>query len=157
MWKEQALARREGEVQTSPTTNDLLLAHDRKDRTHSAARDWQRAQEEGGLPESRAPQVPISQVFTVSKDCLEFKPSTYLHWEPTNSSDRVGQGVVIKARNQTQTRPDQSMGAASGPGLTSLGCTFLGLLPPMIFLPGQFFTKFDTSGLPRPNFKSRVP
>lgn len=95
------------------------------------------AQGEGGLPESRAPQVPASPVFTVSRGCLEFKPSTYLHWEPTNASGRVGQGVVIKAKNQTQTRPDQSMGAASGPGLTSLGCTFLGL-PPVIFLQGQF-------------------
>lgn len=40
MWKEQALAGREGEVQTtSPTTNDLLLAHDGKGRAHSVARD----------------------------------------------------------------------------------------------------------------------
>lgn len=68
---------------------------------------------------------------------MEFKPYTYLHLEPTNSSGRVGQGVVIKAKNQTQTRPDQSTGAASGPGLTSLGGTFLSL-PPRIFLPGQF-------------------
>lgn len=40
MWKEQALARWEREVQTtSPTTNDPLLAHDGKGRSYSEARD----------------------------------------------------------------------------------------------------------------------
>lgn len=39
MWKEQALARWEREVQTTSPTNDPLLAHDGKGRAHSEARD----------------------------------------------------------------------------------------------------------------------
>lgn len=123
MWKEQALAGWEGEVRQllpPPVTSYWHM-------TGRAGLTQQLMTREGGPQESRAPQVPTSQVFIVSRDCLEFKPSTYLHREPPNSPGKVEQGVVIKAKNQTQTRPDQFMGAASGPGLTSLGCIFLRL------------------------------
>lgn len=45
--------------------------------------------------------APTPQVFTVSRNCLEFKPSTSLPREPPNPSGRAGQGFVIKAKNQT--------------------------------------------------------
>lgn len=67
---------------------------------------------------------------------------------------RAGQGFVIKAQNQTQTRPDQSSGAAAGPGLTSLCSTFLGLAQ-RSFSPGRpIFTKFDTQDCQDPTSKA---
>lgn len=80
MWKEQALPGTEGEVQTtSPTTNDPFLAHDGKGRAHSEARDWQAGLGRGRPPGEQSPLAPTPQVFTVSRDCLESKPSTDLH------------------------------------------------------------------------------
>lgn len=89
MWKEQALAMREGEVQTtSPTTNDPLLARDGKGRAGLTQQlmTGRQAQAEGGLQKSRRSQAPTPQVFTVSRHCLEFKPSLYSHREPPQST-----------------------------------------------------------------------
>lgn len=60
MWKEQALARREGEVRLlPPQMTSYWHMIERTGLTQQLVTGRQ-AQGEGGLPESRAPQVPTS-------------------------------------------------------------------------------------------------
>lgn len=158
MWKEQALASGKGKSRRLLPPQMTLYSHmmGRAGLTQQlvTGRQAQAGLNRGRPPGEQSPQAPTPQVFIVSRDCLESKRSTNLHREPPNPPGRAGQGFVIKAQNQTQTRPDQSSGAAAGPGLTSLCSTFLGLAQ-RSFSPGRpIFTKFDTQDCQDPTSKA---
>lgn len=68
----------------------------------------------------RSTPAPGPQVFTVSRGCLEFKPSAYLHRE--GAAGRAGAGSVkTSGRGEAQARPGHrgcDLGSHSRPGLS---------------------------------------
>lgn len=107
MWKEQALPGREGEVQTtSPTTNDPLLARDGKGRAGHTQQlmTGRQAQAEGGRGGSRVPRPLPPKCLQSAETVWSSNPPPTCPGSLLSPPGRVGQGGVIKTKNQTYPR-----------------------------------------------------
>lgn len=97
------------------------------------------------------PQAPTPLVFIVSRECLEFNPSTYLHREPLQSTTQGGAGRVIKAQNQTylrRPRPDQARPVHKS-------CSWVRTHLPGSHIPGRAQVLFSQKGPFSLNFTSQ--
>lgn len=145
---------------SSPTTNDPLLPAGWEGRpAQQPVTAGRQAQAEGG---PRRTPAPSPQVFTVSRGCLEFKPSAYLHREGGAGRARAGSlksktpgGGPGQARPQGLRQSILAPGVhppglgSPGPRMPSLKCRAPSL-PPGVGGGGRSFT-------PRPFIRSRRP